>query len=415
MKKTLLSIAMLSVMASSSVYAMDQVDSEASLTMAINKANMDSSISSIVFKKNVKISLTSPVVYTGKQTLSIEGNGAVLNGEQSGTSAEFYDAKEKITTVRTDDGTLMFNTAADININNLSVVKSHTRGIVITIPADAQGDDIHVSLNNVKVEDSALYGLHLDDNLNELDDGDLGSAIGIDLKINNSHFINNGTGAIDFDGIRVDERGAGSITSEINNTVIYGNGGDGIELDEAGAGDVVAMMNNVSVINNGAYNEADLDDGFDIDEGDDGDLVVVLNNLEIKNNRDEGLDFDEAGAGNINATITNVTATYTDDEGIKLDEEDAGDLNVSLSNIITTNGGDDGIQFTELGKGKVNAKLDNVRSTDNKKAGVKIEQWLVEDDESQTEEQGSISLHNVELSGNGKGDKVKTHGIVIRK
>ncbi|TDP01898.1 hypothetical protein [Marinomonas balearica] len=114
-----------------------------------------------------------------------------------------------------------------------------------------------------------------------MDDGDLGSAIGIKLDIRNSNFIANGTGAIDFDSIRVDERAQGSITATIVNTNIIGNGGDGIELDEAGAGDVNATMNNVAINNNGAYNEKDLDDGFDIDDGDDGDLIVTLNNLQI--------------------------------------------------------------------------------------------------------------------------------------
>jgi hypothetical protein len=415
MKKTLLNLAVLSFMASSSAYAMDHVDSEASLNAAVKKANMDSSITKIVFKQNVHISLNSPVVYTGKQALFLEGNSAVLNGEKSGESKEFYDKAENVTTVQTNDGTLMFNTAADISISDLSVIKSHTRGIVVTIPSDATGNDIHVTLNNVDVTGSALYGLHLDDNLSELDDGDLGSAIGINLTISNSNFINNGTGAIDFDGIRVDERAAGDIKAEITNTNIKGNGGDGIELDEAGTGDVNVAMSNVVIESNGAYNEKDLDDGFDIDEGDDGDLIVVLSNLQINHNRDEGLDFDEAGAGSIYATMSNISTTYTDDEGIKLDEEDAGDIKASLSNIVVNNGGDDGIQFTELGEGQIKAAFNNVDSSDNVKTGITVQQWLVEDEIKQTETMGSVSLNNVKLSNNGKGDKIKTNGVDITK
>ncbi|ADZ92997.1 hypothetical protein [Marinomonas mediterranea] len=415
MNNVLPSITVLSAMLSSFAFAMEPVDSETSLNMAIKQANRDSSVASIVLKKDAVISLTSPIIYTGKQALSIEGNGAVLNGEKSGTYDEFYDKEEKVTTVRTNDGTLVFKTAADITISDLSVVDSHTRGIVVTVPENAKGKDLHMTLNNVNVKGSSLYGLHLDDNLSELDDGDLGSAIGIKLDIRNSNFINNGTGAIDFDGIRVDERAQGSITATIVNTNIIGNGGDGIELDEAGAGDVNATMNNVAINNNGAYNEKDLDDGFDIDEGDDGDLIVTLNNLQINHNRDEGLDFDEAGNGNIQATINNVFASYIDDEAIKLDEEDAGDINATLSNVSIDHSQDDGIQFTELGKGQIDAALNNVSVTNSKKYGAKIEQWLVEEEATSEEAQGTVSLSNVMLKGNGKGDNTSSHGVTINK
>jgi len=267
MKHTLLGISIMAALVSTNTYAAVNVSDEATLNAAIDMANADNSIQKIVFAKNAQISLNHPVIYTGTQKLTLLGNGAIIDGSAAGSFSIADDL-----TASTEDGTLVFYTAADITIKKLSVMNSATRGIVVNIPDDAQGDDIQVSLEKVEIRDSALYGLHIDDNADEFDDGDLGSVIGIELNIINSSFIGNGTGAIDFDGIRVDERGEGGIHAHIIHTHIDGNGGDGIELDESGEGDVDASMKHVTLNENGFYNEEDLDDGFDIDEAGEGDL-----------------------------------------------------------------------------------------------------------------------------------------------
>lgn len=413
MNKTLLSTALLSLMASSSAFAMTKVYDETTLNMAIEAANNDSSISTIVFEKNADIELYAPVIYTGTQNLTLKGNGAIINGANAGYKEPYTDPVEGYTTDISSDGTLMFNTAADISIHKLSVVDSYTRGIVVNVPSDAEGDDISISLNHVNVLNSALYGVHIDDNDNELDDGDTGSNIGINLSISQSNFIANGTGAVDYDGIRVDERSEGSITAQIIGTQISNNGGDGIELDEAGDGDVNATFMNVSMNDNGAQNEEDWDDAFDIDEADNGDINVTLVNVELNNNKDEGLDFDEAGEGSVTAKLLKVSADNNSGEAFKVDEEDAGDVTASLSNVIITQGGDDGLQITELGEGQIDATFNKVSTLDNKKYGIKIEQWVEEDEDNQIEPEGSVQFNNVTLDGNGKGDDAKTHGVII--
>ena len=406
---------LLAAVVSFPTFAMDKVDDEASLKDAIMAANADENINQIIFKKGAKIQLTAPVIYTGQQALLIEGNSAQINGEKAGKSEDFYDQVEKITTVRTQDGSLMFNTAANISINNLSVLKSHTRGIVVTIPVDAKGDDAILSLNNVSIVDSRLYGLHVDDNSNELDDGDIGADIGVHLQISHSTFVNNGTGAIDFDGIRVDERGIGDITAEIVDSVISHNGGDGIELDEGGYGDVKATMINVVLAENGFYNETDLDDAFDIDEAGPGNLEVQLTNVTLTNNKDQGLDFDEEGDGDANVLLYNVVATNTLKEAIKIDEEDAGSIHANLFTVKVNKGSDDGIQLTELGEGKVLVVLNDVKIKDNKKYGINVQQWVVEDEKMQIEPSGLMKLYNVMLSDNKKDDEIKSHAIVFEK
>jgi len=306
------------------------------------------------------------------------------------------------------------NSCGSISIYNLLVMNSATSGIVVNVPSESNDNDAELNLRKVSVLNSALYGVHIDDNSDEFDDGNVGSNVGINLNISGSTFVNNGTGAIDFDGIRVDERAAGSIHAVIINSYIDGNGGDGIELDEAGTGDVEATMINVTINENGFYNAEDLDDGFDIDEADVGDIEVKLINVEVNNNKDEGLDFDEAGNGKIKAKLRKIEAFNNNDEGIKFDEENKGNIKARLTNVHVKNSGDDGIQFTELGDGKINAKLNNVTSDNNKKYGIKMEQWNVEDEETPVEKAGKLKTRNVSLSLNEKGDDIKLNNIILK-
>lgn len=396
MKRRLINLSILATLAVGSAQADTRVSDEASLMNAIAMANSDSSINKIIFEKNVQINLTRAVIYTGSQNLRVLGNGSTVSGASIG-----------------DGDTLTFRTAGDIAIQKLTVVDSTARGVVVEIPDDAQGDDIQVSLHKVKILNSALYGLHIDDNADELDDG---SAIGIELNISQSSFIGNGTGAIDYDGIRVDERAHGDIHVMISDTHIDGNGGDGIELDEAGDGNVDATMKHVTLNGNGFFDEEDLDDGFDIDEAGNGDIDVSLFKVQANNNMDEGLDFDEAGAGNVKVKLRRVLVMDNADEGIKVDEEDAGDITARLFKVDVIGSGDDGIQFTELGAGHIDAGLKKVAAIDNKKYGVKMEQWDVEN-EAEGEgdaEQGSLKIKTLTLSGNVKGDELKLHNIIVQ-
>jgi len=418
MKKTTLSLLMIGAAAlSTNAIAKTcplKVSNEFALWADVYLASMGH-CDKIVFKKNAYITVDPdfPIVYTGENKLTIVGKGATVDGSLVGEVTPAIDDEGRDTLI-SDDATLMFNTAADISINNLSVVDSKTRGVVVNVPQDAEGQDIFVELTKVTIADSALFGLHIDDNQNEFDEGDAGSAIGIKLDVTKSSFVGNGVGAIDYDGVRVDERGEGGIEATFFATHIDENGADGIELDEAGEGDIDVLMVGATMNANGFQNPEDLDDGFDIDEADEGSINVTIVNAKVNENLDEGLDFDEEGEGDINLTLRNVVANENLDEGIKADEEDAGNIESSFTKV-KVNGGidDDGIQFTEIGTGDINASFVKVEANDNNKYGIKIEQWLVEDetDDSTT---GSVQLKAVTLSGNGKGDDVKTHGVDVK-
>lgn len=409
MKKAIVNLSILSLLTSPAAFAFNKVRDEATFLQAMTAANSDNTINTIVFKRNSHIVLTQPIIFQGGQPLTLIGNGATIDGSSAGS----FVLDDDLTAV-TEDGTLIFNTAENITIHRLSVINSATRGIVINIPDNAEGDDINVNLLNVNIANSALYGLHIDDNANEFDEGDEGSAIGIELNIFKSNFTGNGTGAIDFDGIRVDERGEGDIVAKIRNTHIDRNGGDGIELDEAGEGDVVAIMNRVTLNNNGFYNAEDLDDGFDIDEAGDGDIHVYLTGVQANDNMDEGLDFDEEGEGDVLLKAFNVKAMNNFDEGIKVDEEGDGDIKSRLTKVKVINSGDDGIQFTEVGEGKIRARLKKVIASGNEKYGIKIEQWFIEDEDSPVEKAGKVRARRVVLDNNGKGDEIKVNNILLK-
>ncbi|HIL77729.1 MAG: hypothetical protein ABGX71_11400 [Methyloprofundus sp.] len=406
MKQALLGISILAAISATNVLAISKVSDESSFNAAIDAANLDNSINKIVFEKNAQLSLSHPVIYTGNQDLMLFGNGATIDGENAGS---FTLDNELLAS--TEDGTLIFNTQGNITIQQLSIVNSATRGLVINIPQDAQGDDIQISLDAVDIHGSALYGLHIDDNADKFDDGEIGSAIGIELNISDSSFKDNGIGAIDFDGIRVDERGQGDIHATIINTHIDGNGGDGLELDEAGRGSVDAKLQHVTFNDNGFYNEDDLDDGFDIDERGAGDIEVSLFKVLVNRNKDEGLDFDEAGSGDVKIKLQRVIVMGTVDEGIKIDEHGEGNIETIFSNVMVMDGGDDGIQVTEQGNGHIESELQKVSAINNNKSGVKIEQWFEKDEKLSVEKGGALHLNKLALTGNGS--ELQLHNVNV--
>ena len=133
----------------------------------------------------------------------------------------------------------------------------------------------------------------------------------------------------------------------------------------------------------------------------------------VDNNLDEGLDFDESGSGDLIAKLYNVSGANNRDEGIKMDEEDDGNIRTILSRVTVNSSGDDGIQLTETGKGFVNATLSQVNISDSAKLGFKAQMWLVEDEPTVTEQQGSLQILDLNLSNNAKGDAAGIYNLEV--
>ncbi len=348
-----------------------------SFRAAIELANSDSSYTEIDFNPGLgPINLVSSVIFIGPQPLMISGENTTIDGSGIGAGNTFETTMTKY-----------------LSIKDLAVEDSTAKGILVSVPLDADSD-VMVTLDNVTITGSSLYGLHIDDNSNDEDDEGEGAPIGVIMTLMDSSFTGNGTGELDFDGVRVDERGNGGISAYVFNTAIDANGGDGMELDEGQNGNVELYMSDSSLNENGFFNEEDLDDGLDIDEGGQGNILVTMMSVDVNGNYDEGLDFDEAGQGNVKLNLTDITAEENMDEGIKVDEEDDGSINAQLTNVSVSDGGDDGIQMESVDKGQLHALMTNVTSTGNAKYGVKLE----------TDDKGWLKHTNSDFSGNDDGD-----------
>lgn len=392
----------------SSAKSLDVYD-DVSLQSAISSANKDNSISEIAFKRESYIVLSKPVIYSGNQPIKFTGRNATIDGTKT-ANLHVY----KNLAASPQQGALLLNTAAEIDISNLTIKNSAANGIVVSIPADAQGEKSTVYLDRVNISNSEFHGLHIDDSSDFFDDESAGSDIGIYLNISNSNIIGNGTGDNDFDGIRIDERSRGNIIALITNSHIDENGGDGIELDEAGEGDVDITMMNVTLNNNGFYNNTDLEDGLDIDEAGPGDINASFYNIEVKNNKDEGLDFDEAGEGDVGIKLRYLNSSNNSDEGIKISERSEGGIEVGITMSSVTGNGDDGIQITEVDNGKIDARLLQLSVKDNSKYGIRIEQWNVKGKNSTEEVSGSLKINQVTYTNNGKGNYIKTKNVITK-
>lgn len=318
-----------------------------SFRQALAQADTDVGINAIRFDRNYTVNLRSPLVFHGSQALTIEGEQAVVDGGD----------------IQQGD-ILTIHSAAPIVLKNIDFRNSYANGVVVKVPAEAVGT-VSVTLDKVVIKKTALFGLHIDDNFHEKDEGDAGSAAGILLNISGSAFIDNGVGELDYDGIRVDERGPGDIVAHISDTRINHNGGDGLELDEGGVGDVIVTMINSHLHENGFFNQADLDDGLDIDEAGSGDVKLTLIGVLADGNHEQGLDLGERDAGTIELAFFDVSADHNVKEGIKVFEDGDGDILTFFNHVKVPDAGPAGIRIAQSGDGRVfSERHDVVTSND---------------------------------------------------
>lgn len=333
----------------------DSDSGEGSLRAAIEAANADAEVNRIVVAAEISaIEIDSPVEYTNSQAIRIIGNTATLSASEGNEGA--FD-------IFTSSG------GADLAIQNMEFANG-SKGVHVPIAADQTGT-VNVILKEVAITDNGLFGLHIDDQSSESD-------ASINLKIFRSTVTGNGTGELDFDGVRVDEGGVGGITARVVGTAIDANGGDGLELDERGEGGVRMTTLHSSYDDNGFFNEADLDDGLDIDEADDGGLWFRAVNSTFSGNFDQGLDLDEEQGGNVYVNLNRVEANENLGEGIKVDEKFDDDAIGSAGNLVarfhrvTANGNveEEGIALTEEGAGNFFANFTHVTANANGKEGI---------------------------------------------
>ncbi|MEO0485869.1 MAG: hypothetical protein AAF092_08155 [Pseudomonadota bacterium] len=283
------------------------------------------------------------------------------------------------------------------------------KGIFVRVPDTAIGT-VAVALSDVTVSGVANHGIHVSDC--SLADAcgsggggaGEGSAASIAVTLNDVTVTDAGNGKFDADGLRVDERGAGSIHFAATNATFVNVGADGIELDEGQAGDVIATALNLTAVTNGNYcdpailtaflpnpaeaefaagalAEADApaaitgspDDSCierEVSLHDDGTVEEYAFGLDL----DDGFDIDEAGPGSIHAAFILGDITGNLDEGLDFDEEDAGDIRLSLNALSADGNTDDAVKLSEEGPGDVIADVIAGRVTGNGGKGYVFEE-----------------------------------------
>ena len=252
------------------------------------------------------VQLASSLVYAGPRPLRIDGRGLVLDG------SALTD-----TVLSASNGVLVSTGGGDLVLKEIVVRGGAGSGIIVAIPQSRSGQ-VSVTLEGVTVEDNGHHGVLVNDQAHypatPLGDDSAGSAAGIRLRVTGSAFLRNGRGGLDYDGLRVNEGGPGSLEVVISTSHADQNGGDGIELDERGEGSAAVAIDRSTALANGFHSPADLDDGIDVDEYGPGDLRVRLVDVTASLNAQKGVDLTEAGDGALSDTRVRVTAEGNPDD-----------------------------------------------------------------------------------------------------
>ena len=402
-----LSLAGLGLVADPAQAATPGVSNEAEFLAAVENANADPSVTEIVFAPNAVIELTDEVRYTGLQDLTLVGRGAMISGATVTADTDTWDS-----------GLFVSESGGDLTVRRLTFANSFNNGLSVFLPPGSGTveivlDDVTVTkaqFHGVLIDGQATTGYNTDDFVhpNCVDPHPFDSGTSIDITVDRSEItgagqlvgydISQDTGCPqDFDGLRVDQGGAGDLVADLDRSTFDDNLADGVELDEKGDGSVDATVDRstfnangdttaiectVEDLCGGDFGETieDLDDGFDIDEEDAGDLTVVVSRSEVYDNRDEGMDMDEAGEGSIVGTVIKTEASRNGDEGYKASEADAGNNTPDISKSSCEDAGNDQIEVESedgAGSGVVTVNVSKTTSTGADGSGIKA----VEDDD----------------------------------
>lgn len=342
-----------------------------SFRAAVQQANADPSIGRIKFAGRREVRLESSVEYTGARALTIDGTHATIDGSALASGDAF----------RATGG-------GDLTVKGLVVRNAPESGINVEVPSTSTGLTT-VTLHEVQIVGNRGHGVVVNDQAAPDEAGNpdasppippnmAGSAASVRVVVTGSRFEANGFGAIDRDGLRINEGDDGELTVSITGSRATGNGADGIELDERGSGSVSFVMANTQLSGNGSFTTVDLDDGIDVDEAGPGDLIGSVTSSSASDNFEEGFDLNENDAGDFRVDMTDVEASRNREEGLDFEEDDdfAGGGNLITTLVdVTANGnaaGDAGLKIREKGVGDLDADLTRVTASNNLTSGVQV-------------------------------------------
>ncbi len=371
------------------------------------------------------ITIASTLTYSAETPLGIYGSGQTVSTAANTTLLEISDGANLLVS------NLNFAGPGGFDIENRGDLGPEPagKGIFVDVRDDQTGI-VQVLLQDVAVSGVANHGVHISD-CSLADDcgggsggGGEGSEASVVIYCDGCTIDDVGNGKFDADGIRVDDRGAGSIYAIFKDSSFTNVGADGTELDEGNDGDVYALVENSEFSDNGNYcNEdiigpfipnpdemefeladevtvdeiptdepgspddgcierevdffdgtdfveayefgIDLDDGFDIDEAGEGLLLGALNGVVINDNLDEGIDFDEEDGGDIIFSFNGTSASGNKDDAYKLSEEDEGGVFGFVGDASATDNGGKGFVFEEADEGDLAAEVSGTTAAGN--------------------------------------------------
>ena len=184
-------------------------------------------------KRIKKIDVLRTLQYDGIAPLEIVGVGDMPKIVADGDFDVFATTRCTDLSIKN----VAFEGLGDFSIEN----RGDGKGIFFDVPDDATGD-VSFSLEDVKVSGTAWHGVLVSDcTVAECGNGNTGTGEGSDasvvLNLKRVTVENTGKGKFDGDGVRVNERGDGSINATIEDSKFNNNGADGVELDEADEGE----------------------------------------------------------------------------------------------------------------------------------------------------------------------------------
>jgi hypothetical protein len=369
-------------------------DGPGSFRDAIRRANTNGNIDTVQFLFTVRtIRLLTTVEYIGTQALVIYGNGATLDGSAISAAGALDPLNRGIGAAFRASG------GGDLAVSSLTVRNAPGEGIALIVPNPVAAGTVKLWLFNVEAVGNKGHGVLVNDQDDprtfDDDEGDPiyphpdfpdlpnGSAAGLEVTLLSARLVGNGFGALDRDGLRVNEGGPGDLKLTVRLSVAEGNGADGIELDERSAGDVHVDVFGSRLNGNGTFSSADYDDGFDIDELDAGSIVGQVVLTSATDNAEEGLDFNENHAGDLRVNLLLVEANGNREEAIDYEEDDdfagGGDLVTTMTGIrasgnaqVDASGGDGAVKIREKGAGNLQAALNGIETLGNNYDGINL-------------------------------------------
>ena len=162
-------------------------------------------------------------------------------------------------------------------------------------------------------------------------------------------------------GLDFNENNAGDMRVDLSHVEATGNAEEGVEYEEdddfAGGGDIVTTMTDMVTNGNGAN---DGDAGLKIREKGDGSVVAVISGAVSSDNAVGGILVREDAAGHLRGDIDKATTLGNDGRGIEFDENGAGDLAASLSDSTALTNTDVDIRADQQAPGAGSFAVSNV-------------------------------------------------------